>query len=177
MGYQKKDVPDHFMHRWQRYADLMARAVEVPAALVMRVWPEQIEVLVASLGDGNPYEAGELADLGSGLYCETVMSTRRMLAVPDARADPAWAHNPDVEREMVSYLGLPLIWPDDTLFGTVCVLDAQARACSAHSQRLLQQLKAVIEADFRAICAQGGGDAAALAAGFEASARAGAGGR
>lgn len=173
MNNYKKEVPDHFMHRWQRYADLMAKAADVPAALVMRVWPEQIEVLVASVSDGNPYQAGELADLGTGLYCETVMTTREMLAVPDALASPRWASNPDVERDMTSYLGLPLVWPDHTLFGTVCVLDSAARACSATAQALLVQLRATIEADFRVICAldEDLGEAAS-ASRFESAARA-----
>ncbi len=173
MENYKKEVPDHFMRRWQGYADLMARAADVPAALVMQVWPEQIEVLVASVSDGNPYHAGELADLGTGLYCETVMATRRMLSVPDALASAQWAHNPDVERDMTSYLGLPLVWPDDTLFGTVCILDSDARACSAASQGLLLQLKAAIEADFRVICALDDGPGeAVLARRFECAARA-----
>lgn len=178
MEYNKKDVPDHFMRRWQGYADLMAKAAHVPAALVMRVWPEQIEVLIASSNDGNPYEAQELGDLGTGLYCETVMSTRRMLSVPDALASPEWASNPDVERDMTCYLGLPLVWPDDTIFGTVCILDTHAMAGRAMPQELLQQLKATIEADFRVICAMAderGHPAAAIR--FEATARAMAGGR
>jgi len=171
MGYRKKEVPQHFMHRWQDYANLMAKAANVPAALVMRVWPEQIEVLVSSVGDSNPYEEHEMADLGTGLYCETVMATRQMLVVPDALASPEWDHNPDLKLDMVSYLGVPLIWPDDTIFGTVCVLDSHAHAYSPYSQDLLRQLKATIEGDFRAICAlPDGGDGEALAHRFEANA-------
>lgn len=30
MEYNKKDVPDHFMRRWQGYADLMARLQMFP---------------------------------------------------------------------------------------------------------------------------------------------------
>lgn len=178
MDNDKKQVPDHFMRRWQRYADMLAKAADVPAALVMRVWPEQIEVLIASVSDGNPYAAGELADLGTGLYCETVMATRRLLSVPDALASAEWANNPDTERDMTSYLGLPLVWPDDTLFGTVCILDCRAHACSATSQFLLQQLRATIEADFRVICSldEGPGEAV-FAERFEAAARAMAAGR
>ncbi|KQP22001.1 GAF domain-containing protein [Pseudorhodoferax sp. Leaf267] len=178
MGYSKEDIPDHFMRRWQDYADLMAKAANVPAALVMRVWPEQIEVLVASVSDGNPYDAQEMSDLGTGLYCETVMSTRQMLSVPDALSSPAWAHNPDVALGMVCYLGLPLVWPDDSIFGTVCILDTHAGGFSAAAHTLLQQLKNTIEADFRAIGAPDGDDGhPELASRFEASARAMAGGR
>jgi GAF domain-containing protein len=150
--YGKKDVPREYMERWQKSADLMARAARVPAALVMRVWPEQIEVLVSSLGDDNPYEAHEKADLGTGLYCETVMATREALLVPNALLDPAWENNPDIGLNMISYHGVPLVWPDDTIFGTVCMLDRQPRDFAPPSLQLLQGLKALIETDFRTIC-------------------------
>lgn len=149
--YSLKDVPRSYLSRWQRFANLMAEAAEVPAALVMRVLPEQIEVLIASAGDKNPYEESELADLGTGLYCETVMGSRDMLAVPDSLADPEWADNPDVKLGMISYLGLPLIWPDDSMFGTVCVLDSAAHVHTPHTQSLLHELKTLIENDFRMI--------------------------
>lgn len=150
--YEKKDVPQEYLERWQQSADLVASAVQVPAALVMRVWPEQIEVLISSLGDDNPYEEHEKADLGTGLYCETVMATREPLLVPNALGDPAWMHNPDVKLNMISYLGVPLVWPDDTIFGTVCVLDRKTREFLPPSSQLLRGLKDLIEGDFRVIC-------------------------
>lgn len=143
-----RSVSADLLEEWQGFANRVAEAARVPAALVMRVWPEQIEVLVASLGEDNPYEEHEQADLGTGLYCETVMHTRQPLLVPDALSDPAWAHNPDVKLNMISYLGVPLVWPDDSIFGTVCVLDRRPRRYDAKTLRLLQALKALIENDF-----------------------------
>ncbi len=146
-----KTVSAALLEEWQGLANQAAEAAQVPAALVMRVWPEQIEVLISSLGADNPYEEHEKADLGTGLYCETVMATRQPLLVPDALSDPEWADNPDVKLNMISYLGVPLVWPDDSIFGTVCVLDRKARHYDASTLRMLQALKAIIETDFHAI--------------------------
>lgn len=145
-----KTVSSALLEKWQDLANQAAEAAQVPAALVMRVWPEQIEVLIASLGDENPYEEHEKADLGTGLYCETVMSTHQPLLVPDALSDPEWANNPDIKLNMISYLGVPLVCPDDSIFGTVCVLDRKPRHYDAGTLRMLEALKAIIEADFRA---------------------------
>jgi len=144
-------VSDDFLERWQKTLDVAAAILQVPAALIMRVWPEQIEVLVSSASDGNPYEEHEKADLGTGLYCETVMATRAQLHVPNALDDPAWSHNPDVKLNMISYLGIPLIWPDGSVFGTFCVLDSKTRHFSDLHQALLCQLRNVIEGDFRTL--------------------------
>ena len=46
----------------------------------MRVKQQNIKVLIASKSHGNPYEPDEEAlALNTGLYCETVMNTRRPL--------------------------------------------------------------------------------------------------
>lgn len=152
VDYSMHEVPPGFLKKWQLALNEIAKALDVPAALLMRVWPEQIEVLLSSLSTGNPYEEHEKADLGTGLYCETVMASRALLEVPDALSDPAWRDNPDVKLNMINYLGVPLVWPDDSIFGTVCVLDARARHYSDDTQAALQQIKALIEADFTALC-------------------------
>ena len=149
--YEKHDVPPNYLKKWQKTLDMAAQVLDVPAALLMRVWPEQIEVLVASVGADNPYEEHEKADLGTGLYCETVMATRDQLLVPNALDDPRWRDNPDVRLNMINYLGVPLVWPDNTIFGTMCVLDSQTRNYSQPYQDLLWRLKELIEGDFRSI--------------------------
>jgi transcriptional regulator with GAF, ATPase, and Fis domain len=157
--YSNHDVPLEYLKKWQKTLDVAAQVMDVPAALVMRVWPEQIEVLVSSVGDDNPYEEHEKADLGTGLYCETVMSTRQQLMVPNALEDADWKDNPDVKLNMINYLGVPLVWPDNTIFGTMCVLDSKTRHYTAAYQELLWQLKDLIESDFRAIVEAGGDEA------------------
>lgn len=147
--YRRHDIPDIYLEKWQKTIDLIAELYEVPAALVMRVAPEQIEVLVANNTDENPYKAHEKADLGLGLYCETVMETRAELLVPNALDDPEWENNPDVELNMIHYFGVPLIWPDGSVFGTVCVLDNKTREHPDIYRKLLWHLKGIIEGDFK----------------------------
>lgn len=133
--------------KWQQVLDLIASLIKVPAALIMRVEPPSIKVFLSSHSDGNPYEEHEQAPLNTGLYCETVMACRGQLLVPNALADPAWCHNPDIKLGMISYLGLPLMWPDDHVFGTICVLDRKENAYSDLHIRLLEQFRDVVERD------------------------------
>ena len=60
------DIPEEVLSSWQRIVDLIASALDVPAGLVMRVHPTQIEVFATSHTKGNPYERGELANLNTG---------------------------------------------------------------------------------------------------------------
>lgn len=148
MAYRACKIPEGYLHKWQKTTDVMAGIFDVPAGLIMRVLPEQIEVLVSSHTEGNPYEPDEKADLNTGLYCETVMATRQLLHVPHALEDARWAHNPDVRLNMISYLGVPLQWPDNEVFGTICVLDSKKRHFQDKYVELLWEIKGAIERDF-----------------------------
>ena len=144
-------VPAEIMRKWQEILDLLADILDVPSALIMRVEPPNIKVFVSSESKGNPYEPNEVACLNTGLYCETVMNTGRPLIVPDALQDEAWKSNPDVKLGMISYLGVPISWPDGEIFGTICVLDRKSNEYSDLYLRLLLQWRDVLQADLRSI--------------------------
>ena len=139
-------VPEDTITQWQSIVDTMAELIGVPAGLIMRVVGEQIEVFMASHSKGNPYRLGDREQLiNSGLYCETVIKTGEPLLVPDALADPAWKDNPDVKLNMISYLGLPIFLPDDTPFGTICILDNKTNVYSDAVHGLLAKFRDLIE--------------------------------
>lgn len=148
MSSHASAIPEAFLAKWQNTTNVMAGVFDVPAGLIMRVLPEQIEVLVSSDSEGNPYEADEKARLNTGLYCETVMATRGLLHVPNALEDEHWRCNPDVALNMISYLGVPLLWPDNEVFGTICVLDSKTRNYQHRYVELLWEIKKSIERDF-----------------------------
>jgi len=140
-------IPEYVLANWQHTVDVMAEVFEVPAGLIMRVRPGQIEVLVAAQKVGNPYHAHEMAELNTGLYCETVMETRALLCVPNALNDMHWKDNPDVALDMISYLGVPLLAPDQNVFGTICVLDNKTRTYHEKYVELMWEIKKGIERD------------------------------
>lgn len=139
------DIPGDMKVGWQNIVDLLANITHVPAALIMRVHTSSIEVFSASQSQGNPYKEGDSEDLGHGLYCETVMQTKRLLVVPEATKDPVWENNPDVELGMISYCGIPLLWPNGEVFGTICILDSKENHYTPTYIQLLESFKLSIE--------------------------------
>lgn len=139
-------IPDDLLAQWQRMVDTMAELASIPAGLIMRIRQEDIEVYVASATKETPYHTGDREHLpGSGLYCETVISTREPLLVPDALADPHWKNNPDVKLNMISYLGFPILYPDNTPFGTLCILDNKANAYNDTIYNMLDNFRQLIQ--------------------------------
>jgi len=149
-------VPPEITAKWQDIVDLLAQIVQVPSALVMKVDPPNIRVLVSSDSKGNPYTLNEAAPLNTGLYCETVMRTREPLLVPDALADEKWKSNPDVKLGLISYMGFPVAWPDGEIFGTICVLDDKRNEYNELYRKLLLQCREVLQGDLRWLTRLGG---------------------
>jgi PAS domain S-box-containing protein len=154
MLHNSIQVPSEIIHKWQEVVDLLAEVVHVPSALIMRVDPPNIKVFVSSESKGNPYEPDELAPLNTGLYCETVMKTCQPLLVPDALRDEEWKSNPDIKLGMISYLGVPISWPDGEVFGTICVLDNKRNEYSKPYLRLLLLLREAVQQDLRRLTTQ-----------------------
>ena len=144
---KKPEIPRDMIAEWQRVVDLAAGLVNVPASLVMKTNPPDHAVLVSSKGDENPYEVGRSFVLNPKLYCNAVLEDRGELVVRDARTETAWQDNEDLEHGMTFYIGYPLMWPDGSLFGTICVLDTRDNEKAVACRELLQEFRRVIETD------------------------------
>ncbi|MFW5753643.1 MAG: PAS domain S-box protein [Marinilabiliaceae bacterium] len=145
-----ENIPDSFLAKWQEIADLIARIMNIPAALIMKTEDELMEVFVSSQTENNPYKPGD-KEHWHGLYCETVIKTQQKLCIPNALKDKKWAKNPDIKLGMIAYLGFPINFPDQRPFGTLCVLDNKERAFSDEDEKLLLQFKKAIELDMALI--------------------------
>lgn len=145
------EVPEKVIENWQITVDLLSKIANTPAALIMRVHSDEIEVFVSSHSSGNVYHHGEKAPLDSGLYCETVMDTQHELLVQNALKDPLWDKNPNIALGMISYCGLPLNWPGGKIFGTICILDNKENAYSPLIRDLMERFRDNVQFSLEAI--------------------------
>jgi signal transduction histidine kinase len=148
----KPEIFSAITEKWQLLLDTVAKIVNVPSGLIMRLNEDTIEVFLKSKTNGNPYHVGETAELIYGLYCETVIGTQEELLIPDATKSLVWGkNNPDVDINMISYLGYPINWPDGKVFGTVCLLDNKENNYNDNFKKLLYLTKTHIESDLQII--------------------------
>ncbi|MBI9011739.1 MAG: GAF domain-containing sensor histidine kinase [Clostridiales bacterium] len=140
-------IEQSVVEKWQDILDMITEVLAVPAGLIMRLHAKEIEVFAKSRNLENPYKTNERASLGLGLYCETVIGTSKRLVVPDALEDNIWRDNPDVELDMIHYLGLPLKWPNGESFGTVCVLDNKNKIYTPAQFKMFDMIRGTIEKD------------------------------
>jgi len=146
MDFSEITIPESALKAWQYLLDIAAKECAVPVALIMRVELPDLKVFLSSKSKGNPYSTGysELL-LGSGIYCEKVIKTKSRLLIPNALKDKEWDKNPDIKLGMISYLGFPILWPNDEVFGTICILDTKENPYTEAHNKILMQLKEYIE--------------------------------
>lgn len=145
------EIPREILAKWQRIVDLIARIVNVPVCLVTQLELADLQIRVASATEDNPYRIDDKYELESSTYCETVLRNNESLKITNAVNDPAWQNSPDVNQGLIAYFGVPLVWPDGQLFGTMCVMDKQQHNFLPEHQDLLAEFKVAIESDLEKI--------------------------
>jgi C4-dicarboxylate-specific signal transduction histidine kinase len=107
------------------------------------------KVVSSSASEGNPFPTDDAFAMDIGTFCETVIKSRAPLLVSNALEDDLWKQAPEIKTGMVSYLGLPVAWPDGRMFGTICVLDDKTNRYSDLYQELLAHCRDVLESDLQ----------------------------
>ena len=154
--FNRKNLTEDVLKEWQNLLNETADILGVPAGLITRVDGREIEILLSSETEGNPYPAACTASYpDSGWYCEHTLKSRGLNLIPDALQDPQWKDNSAaVELHIVSYLGMPISLPDGGQFGTVCFLDNKQNAHNDLHIRLVKQIKRMIELSLRIVLAK-----------------------
>lgn len=147
----KPDVPEEMQTRWQRFVNLLSGILGVPAAVIMRVDLTQIEVFLSSATEGNPFQRGARLQFDTNLFCEKVIRERTPLLVTDGSNEPEWRHSPGVGLGLTYFHGYPISWPDNEIFGTICIFDRKDNEHATRFQALLSEFREFIEKDLRTL--------------------------
>jgi len=150
--FETVNVDNSILEKWQNLLDTIANLLNVPTSLIMRLNQEYLEVYVKNEHEKNPYNIGDKeVCFNSGLYCETVIKTQKLLNIPNALKDKKWENNPDVKLNMINYLGFPINLPNGKPFGTICVLDDKERHYSDVEIDILRQFRDIVEDNLKII--------------------------
>nr|MBP7322830.1 sigma 54-interacting transcriptional regulator [Deltaproteobacteria bacterium] len=137
-------ISEEITRSWQNMVTNFAELLNVPAVLVTRLEDARLEILCANVSRLHPFKAGD-HDTLVGSYCEEVIRSGSVLRVSNALDDERWKTNPDISPSLISYLGVPLFWPDGEVFGTICILDSKTNAFEERYERLLTTFKTFAE--------------------------------
>src|SRR6056297_2571057 len=119
--------------QWQEMVDLLCGLSNVRSAAITRVDQPEIEIFKASSNPDSPFHEGFRVELAHH-YCEAVIQEKDRLVLADARESERWRNAPELAHHLVSYMGYPLLLPDGTVFGTLCLHDDKKHVYSNEIQ-------------------------------------------
>jgi diguanylate cyclase (GGDEF)-like protein len=137
--------------RWQKMANLIARIVNVPACVIIRLRQDDMIIMASCKTEGNPYTAGETFPLGKGHCSEAIVGQKSPLLVADASSHPDWKNSPSFNGRMNSFYGLPINWENGELFGSLCVFDNKANTFDDKLILHIKEFRDILEEDLKSI--------------------------
>ena len=140
------------LHSWQQTVDLLAEIFDAPASFLVQHTADGYQATIASNQTTNPYPAGIIIPPDANIFCRKIVESGELLYVPNALKDSYWDTNTEVHEDgFISYLGVPVSWPDGSAFGTFCVMDYRETSYTETFVRLIHQLRDILEADLKLI--------------------------
>ena len=145
-------VPENLLVSWQGAVDLLAETLGVAAVLIVRGGGRKdAEFLVCNRTPRSVYHPGPCPSLGVGHYSGAVIDAGGESWVANALRDSRWSGGPDVELGMISYFGVPVVWPTGQIFGALGLVDLHEITDDGLSKRLLRQFQATVELGLKAV--------------------------
>ncbi|MBD3255565.1 MAG: hypothetical protein GF383_10760 [Candidatus Lokiarchaeota archaeon] len=144
-------VPESIIEKWQRLIDALARLLNVPTALIMKIELPYLRALISSNTKGNAIPSNYKEEI-YGKYCEETIQSKKLHEVPNALKDPNYKNKPGLEsNKLIFYLGFPLEWPTGDVFGTICILDKKERYLSQEQKDVMREMKVSVDAHLELI--------------------------
>lgn len=131
------------LESWRSIVNTLAEFCDVPAVLIRRLDGRYMEVISASEIGNNPYQEGHRALL-SDLYCTLVIQQKKTVLIPNILKETDNTNN-DATLGMISYMGVPLLWPDGEVFGTISLLDSKEHTYTPRFENLICKFKELVE--------------------------------
>lgn len=146
-SHSKPEIPAETKKKWQRLVNHVASALHQPHALITRLDQDTLHVFMHNDTEDTTFIEHDRFPLGLGVYCETTMTGDTVNFVPDSLNDEGWKNNPSVEFSLISYIGVPIRWPDGELFGTICALGDKPLAENDTLFEDITLFKSIVETD------------------------------
>jgi PAS domain S-box-containing protein len=131
------------LESWRSIVNTLAEFCDVPAVLIRRLDGRHMEVISASEPGDNPYQKGHRALLND-LYCTLVVQQKKPVLIPNILKETSKT-NKDTALGMISYMGVPLLWPDGEVFGTMSLLDSKEHTYTPRFENLICKFKELAE--------------------------------
>jgi len=133
-----------FLDKWQKTVGLVTEIFNFSVVLIIKKHSDGIEVLACSENDNLGFTVGERIKLNTRQNYESILASTKQLQLSNIQKDIRWKACREAAAGFIAFLGVPILWPDGNLFGTICVLDEIERIYTDNEKALLNLCSSVI---------------------------------
>lgn len=146
-------IPDEILMEFQDIVNVLAEIIGIPAALILTFNSTNTEVVCANETTDSPYKTGEIIP-GEDSIFRKIEAAKDIFLIADGTKTKNWLNSIPGKKGMVSLLGSVLLWPDNKIFGAICVMDSKKNHFNTRHKKLLSRFKKEVETLLRLLCSQ-----------------------
>ena len=144
------EITREIIREWRKIVNFAAEIIGVSCAIIRRNDPPDLELVVSSDSVENLFAPGDRGPADK-YYCGQVIGSGKNCIISNGRKEKKSRMSRDLKRGMVSYMGMPLFWPDGAIYGTISVLDARERKFPERFKKLLNMFRELVESSLRSL--------------------------
>ena len=138
------------LEKWQVTVNLLAEMYDAASATIVQYRQDEFNAVVTSANESNFLERDVTWPWEMKSFCRRIIETGQPLYIENATVESEWSCYPVVEEGLIcSYYGLPIHWPNNEPFGTLCVIDHKPTVYNSVLVRLLEQFRDYVNADLK----------------------------
>lgn len=146
-------IPAEILMEFQDIVNVLAETMAVPGALILTNQSANTKVVCANETTGNPYRTGEIIP-GKNIFYDKIAAEKDLFLIADGTKVNSWQDTFPGKKGMVSLLGTGLLWPNNEIFGAICVIDSKKNYYKPSQKKLLYRFKKDVETLLRLLCSQ-----------------------
>lgn len=138
------EIPEKTKQQWEKLLNLLVEKAAAQDAVLTKYNKPFLKIVkVVDHGENNFREGDKIKAVGH--YCQAVLKNKSILEIENADKNKIWENTSEYQIGLKSYLGYPIFWPNQELYGTICIHDQQERKFGAEIKNQLQFSKDLIE--------------------------------
>ena len=151
LDQEKHLCPDALdLKKFQGIVDMLCEIYESSTGAIVEYQDNSFKVRATSVNEDNflSKDSEWSSDIPS--FCRSIMQSKEMLYIPTA-IDSELGSQIDavINGPVRSYLGYPIFWPDNSYYGSICVIDTKPTNYSSTFIKLLGQFKDLVESELK----------------------------
>ncbi|BAJ00681.1 nucleotidyl cyclase domain-containing protein [Shewanella violacea] len=135
--------------RWMHQCELMKRYYEANVVFIIQETGTSFEVIVSSISQSRQFTTGTSFDRGHKIFQRLIRSLPDGLNIDLTNHDHVDLHEEFNQAE--NLLTRPILWPDGTHFGCICVLNAE-KSTAASNSFMLEPFQVLLQQELTLYC-------------------------